>query len=414
MLPRDPVEAAIESAMYYRLTHADADVEHTGVMVALVPRAEDAARLALDGGEAAEDLHVTLFHFGDASAMPIEARRDLIDTVRMEASQFTPLLGAAFGAGVFNPTGPTPCLILNIGGEAIEQFHRALWWMLPESPDQHRPWAAHLTLKYLTEKDNVQVFPATEKMVPRMGELVFDRVRVAFAGAAIDIPFATESPEVLAAQRSADVYRATRTLLAARGAAPPAPMPRVVSFRVASAVKVDGDQMTFPVVAAVEGVRRPMGSLGPELVLASQLAAGLDSAQEMPVVFDHPALADGNPEVVSVDDERPFREGTGVRVGTVANARIEGDRMMVDATVSISALRSAGPGSSAIADALLAGQQTEVSVAYAARIVAANSTFGGVAYTGVHMDITFDHLALLPPGVPGACSLGDGCGAART
>lgn len=410
----DYVECARLAAMQYRLLHAAAG-EHTGILIALVPRADDAQRLALEGGEPVDDLHVTLFYYGDASAMPLDMRRNLLHTVAAEAARFGPLTGKAFGFGVFNPTGEKPALILNVGGAALDDFRRELDWQIWQArAEEHRPWAAHLTLGYLTPTSEPFAPTGLVALASRMGSVVFDRVRVAFAGEAIDVPF-TDLFSV-AAERSRAAYEASQAMVALRGAPPVRSARRLAVCKgKAVAPKIAGDQITMSVVAAVEGVRRPINSSGPELVLAHQLELALDGAFEMPVTYDHPQVTSvtGVREWVSVNDPRPFDANTGVPVGTVSGARIDDDRMVVDVTASLSALRGAGAGGVALADALVAGEQTEVSLGYYAVTVPASGIYDGEPYTGVHTEIEFDHCALLPLGTPGACSTADGCGTGR-
>lgn len=393
-------------AMASRLVAA---AEHSGIMVALVPTPEDAARLALETGEAADDLHVTLFYFGDASAMPLDQRRNLAYTVAAETARFGPLRAKLFGFGVFNPTGEKPALVLNVGGDAIADFRRELDWQLWVS-DQHRPWVAHLTLAYLTPTSDVLSLPGLGELAARMGSVTFDRVRVAFAGEAVDIPFS--DPFVRAAENARAVYDATRAIVAQRGALPA----RRYAVCKGKAVKpkVMGDTIELSVVAAVEGVRRPVNSEGPELVLASQLEASLEGAVGMPVAFDHPQVTTGGAtEWVSIADPRTFDAGTGVLVGASAAARIEETRMVVEVAASLAQMRTAGDAGVALAEALVAGETTEVSLGYYAVTVPAAGIYAGEPYTGVHTEIEFDHLALLPLGVPGACSVQNGCGTSR-
>lgn len=407
----DDVDCARLSAMQYRLLDAAAG-EHTGILIALVPSADDAQRLALQGGEDVADLHVTLFYYGEARAMPLDLRRSLIHTVAAETARFAPLMGQVFGFGVFNPTGESPALILNVGGSALDDFRRELNRDVGlASSEQYRPWAPHLTLAYLTPESEPFSPAGLMELAGRMGSVKFDRVRIAFAGDAIDIPF-TNPSDVAAAEVARSVYDASRAIVANRGAAL---APRLSACKGSIvAPKVDGDQIALSVVAAVEGVRRPVNSEGPELVLAYQLEAALEGAIGMPVTFDHPQVTTAaGTEHVSIKDKRAFDANTGVPVGTVADARVDGDRMVVDVTASISALRSAGDGGNALADALLRGEQTEVSLAYFAVTVPASGVYEGEPYVGVHTEIAFDHLALLPLGVPGACSLANGCGTSR-
>lgn len=405
----DLVQCARRAALTYRIAQGG-EQQHSGIMVALVPRAEDARRLALAGGEAVGDLHVTLFHYGDASAMPLDARRGLMHNVGAETARFAPLLGAAFGVGVFHPTGAEPALILNVGGEAIDAFRRELDWRLWTSPDQHRPWAAHLTLAY-GSAGVPPAIPDFAQLAARMGPVVFDRVRVAFAGEAVDLPF-TEPPGLAAAHAARAIYEAKRagaTITACRGAAPARPAFSVHAAAPA-AVEVDGDQLSFPVVAAVQGVRQPANSAGPELVLAAQLGRNIDGARAMPVVFQHPQVGG---EYVSTDHLGPFDAQTGVRIGIVRDARMDGERMLVDVVTWLSKLRQAGPEAERLGDAILAGETVEVSLGYFTQVVPVGGIYRGDPYVGVHTDIRYDHLALLPLGQRGACSAEAGCGAPR-
>ncbi len=395
-------------AMASRL-EAAADGEHSGIMIALVPRAEDAARLALDGGEVAEDLHVTLFHFGNASAMPLDARRNLTYTVAAEVARFGPLTGKTFGFGVFNPTSDKPALVLNVGGDAIATFRNGLDWQVWTS-DEHQPWAAHLTLAYLTPTSEPLSLPGLGELAARMGSITFDRVRVAFAGEAVDIPF---TDDVRAAENARAVYDAQQAIVASRGAVL-APVLTVCKGKVV-APKIAGDTIEMSVVAAVEGVRRPVNSAGPELVLAKQLEDAIEGAVGLPIVFDHPQVTkDGTTEWVSVGDLREFDANTGVLVGAASSAVVENGRMVLDVVASLARMREAGDGGKALAAALERGETTEVSLGYYAVVVPSSGIYDGAPYTGVHTEIEFDHLALLPLGVPGACSVKNGCGTGRT
>lgn len=73
--------------------------QHRGAMVALYPRADTADGLSVDGGEAADQLHVTLAHLGRASDIADPDR--LRNTVAQWAANTPPLEGHISGAGVF-------------------------------------------------------------------------------------------------------------------------------------------------------------------------------------------------------------------------------------------------------------------------------------------------------------------------
>ncbi len=65
---------------------AAADGSHTqGAMIALMPTVENAARLAIEGGEDAEQLHLTLRYLGKGADFDEAARAAIVDSVRMLA-----------------------------------------------------------------------------------------------------------------------------------------------------------------------------------------------------------------------------------------------------------------------------------------------------------------------------------------
>jgi len=416
-VPRTDVECAREARLIYSLVHAQADSEHTGVMIALVPRVEDAHRLALPGGEPLEELHVTLFYMGDASAMPLDTRGTLTMVVREIAALFTPLLGKTFGVGIFNPTGEKPCLILNVGGDAIAAFRQEIDWRVGSSSDQHRPWASHLTLRYFGEGES-PALPDEDAVAARMGPIVFDRVRIAFAGQAVDIPLV--EPAVVTAARSAraifEAERAGASITASRGVLPATrPTLNIIASRSAPAMaKVDGDVLTFPIVPFVQGVRRAANAPHPELYLTKEFARALDSAIRMPIVFQHPYRTDpdGSGRYVSIHDG-PFDQHTGVIVGMVTAAEFVGDRMVAQVAVWRSKFAQGGPEAIAVVQALETGLPVEVSIGHFANVVPHGGFYEGEAYFGVHTDVLYDHCALLPLGTPGACSWDAGCGAGR-
>lgn len=176
---------------------------HTGAMIALVPSAADAERLAVDGGEPAAELHTTLMYLGDGAAFDPAQRNQVIDAVRGIAAQTEDITADGFAVSVFNPANPDrdTCIVLGLSGP-LDSVHRQVGDAvagldLSGLPEQHEPWMPHLTLLYTDD-----VAQAAE-LVDRAGSVVFDRVRVAFAGEITDIPLlpATEAT-VAAAPRS--------------------------------------------------------------------------------------------------------------------------------------------------------------------------------------------------------------------
>jgi hypothetical protein len=167
---------------------------HAGAMVALIPTADDAERLAVDGGEPAEQLHVTLAYLGDAINLDPSDRQDIIDAVST-AVNGTPVIAAdGFYVAPFNPPGVTnpdgkqreTCIVLGLTGDDLDLIHTLVGDSLAGSgavlPSQHAPWHAHMTLLY--SDDLTQAVTLAD----RAGPVMFDRVRIALAGQNLDIP----------------------------------------------------------------------------------------------------------------------------------------------------------------------------------------------------------------------------------
>ncbi|MGY3199719.1 phage minor head protein [Streptomyces sp. TE5632] len=185
---------------------AAADGSHLmGGMIALMPTAEDAARLALDGGEAAEELHLTLYFLGDdGAAWTEEQRTELVDGVRAAVAEFEgPFTARAFGANHWNPGTDSPSWVWAVGDDrdrpdtapTLEHVRQLVTSALegthdrPELPVQHSPWVPHVCAQY---GDDPAVLP---DLVDRLGGITFDRVRLAFGGDHTDVPLGPQQEE---------------------------------------------------------------------------------------------------------------------------------------------------------------------------------------------------------------------------
>jgi 2'-5' RNA ligase len=188
--PNEPLTAAAEV--------------HTGAMVALRPSAEDAARLAVDGGEPADQLHTTLMYLGAAADIPEGAQSRIIEAIRGLAEGMPPLTVDGFAVSAFNPGDANdrdPCIVLGLSGDGLDDVHghvvEALLNLQSEPagftlPEQHAPWQPHITLIYTDDMSMV------EKLADRVGPVTFDAIRVAFAGEVTDIPLGPtpENPSI--------------------------------------------------------------------------------------------------------------------------------------------------------------------------------------------------------------------------
>ncbi|MFC8465993.1 phage minor head protein [Streptomyces sp. NPDC057250] len=190
-----------------------ASTEHTGAMIALVPRAEDAARLALTipDAEPAGELHLTLYYLGEGADWSDHERADLIAGLQEQAQQHGladgPVHGRAFGANHWN-ADRSPCWVWAVGDDhdrpadtpTLESARQAATYALeerhgPEIPSQYTPWQPHVAATYSDDPDLLA------DLNDRLGPVVFDRIRVAFAGEYTDIPLgpAQEAPAMATA-----------------------------------------------------------------------------------------------------------------------------------------------------------------------------------------------------------------------
>lgn len=179
---------------------AAADGSHTsGAMIALMPTAEDAERLAIEGGEDAEQLHLTLHYLGNGADFSEEARQSVIDAITDVLPHYVnaPVTAKAFGAAHWNGNSDEPCWVWSVGDapetpRMLGMLHGATSMALeeglhegidhPELPQPHTPYVPHICAAY---SDELDLIIALEE---RLGAVTFDRIRLAFAGDHTDIP----------------------------------------------------------------------------------------------------------------------------------------------------------------------------------------------------------------------------------
>jgi len=160
---------------------ADAEqAKSTGGMLALYPRADFAQILAVPGGEPPDDLHVTMFYFGeDVNNVPGEA--EIAHAASGIADQFSSITAKAFGHAAFNPNGAEPCAVYLIGNsQQLADLHCQLDEVVKPyiSHDQHVPWAPHITAGY----------GIPTNALGYDGDVVFDRIALQWAGQEYSFP----------------------------------------------------------------------------------------------------------------------------------------------------------------------------------------------------------------------------------
>ncbi|MER7488723.1 hypothetical protein ABTY20_23020 [Streptomyces sp. NPDC126497] len=177
---------------------AAADGSHTqGCMIALMPTAEDAARLAVPGGEPAEELHLTLYYLGDdAATYGGDVRMSIVDELTAYAAHLPPVTAKVFGAAHWNGDSDSPSWVWSVGDlsfgegreELLEEYRQTAADVLltadasPLVPEQHHPWVAHICAAY---SEDPSFLPDLEQ---RLGPVTFDRLRVSFGDEDHDVP----------------------------------------------------------------------------------------------------------------------------------------------------------------------------------------------------------------------------------
>jgi hypothetical protein len=168
----------------HRLSGADlvrlADAEQaraTGGLIALYPRAVDAQTLAIPGGEALEDLHLSLVDFGkDVRGFSDGELRRRLDA--LTAGPTHPIEAQVFGHAVLNPDhGPSGAAVVYLVGDSADlvSLRRQILQFserLSPPPTQYEPWLAHVTASY----------GLSDIFLTYTGPVIFDRIGLSWAG----------------------------------------------------------------------------------------------------------------------------------------------------------------------------------------------------------------------------------------
>lgn len=169
-------------------------------------------------------------------------------------------------------------------------------------------------------------------------------------------------------------------------------------YRVRHETFNGGNYLVVPVVMMVQGVHS--GSHGPVLHLAEELGKIPESWNGIPVTINHPSV-DGN--YVSANSPEILSSWA---VGTVFNARMDGDSLKAEAWIEEARIQSL---SADTLERINNGEVIEVSVGVFSDEEIADGDFNGESYIAVARNHRPNHLALLPDAT-GACSVSDGCG----
>lgn len=171
---------------------AAATEQHTGAMIALVPSLEDVYELQRavpsDVAEPLEQLHCTLLFLGEADDFDEDTKDAILGYAEELAERQPVVLANVFGFNVWNPDSPKTCVVAALGGDDLEDCLDSVIATLDEADieyaDQRAPWVPHMTLAYTSNPVSV----LTSELLEQTGPVVFDRLRVAFAGVTHDFP----------------------------------------------------------------------------------------------------------------------------------------------------------------------------------------------------------------------------------
>lgn len=164
------------------------------------------------------------------------------------------------------------------------------------------------------------------------------------------------------------------------------------------------DFLAVPVVALVEGVIWPINAPKPEMVPAATFSVAPASWNGRPVFCGHPVNADGQQVSGNTPDKLP------TSFGLVQNARVDGKRLLMEAWLDVKRCEELGGDALATLKRCRAGDDIEISVGAFTLTGSGAGSFGGRSFAETWLELYPDHLALLPPGDEGACSIAMGCG----
>ena len=165
----------------------------------------------------------------------------------------------------------------------------------------------------------------------------------------------------------------------------------------------------IPAVVLVEGVLWPANAPSPELALAEEFGRFPDGWNGRPVVYDHPrvdglAVSASSPSVLEVNS-----------FGQLFNTRLDGKKLKTEIWINNVRVNAMSEEAQAVIESLKTGDEmVEVSTGLFTMSENVAGMYQNQRYDAVWRNIVPDHLAILPKGVKGACSVADGCGAPRT
>lgn len=179
--------------------------------------------------------------------------------------------------------------------------------------------------------------------------------------------------------------------------------PQAASLRVESLR--EQEYAVTPAIILVEGTIQGALADTPELALASEFGKIPQAWNGRPVVVNHPQrnnnfVAAGQPDVWEQEV-----------IGWVFNTYVEDSKLKCELWTNKAWMEDSGY--TGVKDNVESATTMEVSTGLFADIEQTEGVWNGESYSGIWRNVVPDHLAILTDS-PGACSVADGCGTART
>lgn len=265
--------------------------DETGGMIALVPTDDHATRMAVTGGHAPADLHLTLAYLGDdVTGMDDTTRNQLANDVAAFAATSPPVDADAFAHAAFNPNGDKhdPCAVYVVNGVPTAHVdaarHAGTIALGDAMPEPHPNFIPHVTAGYGIDASTLDY----------TGPVTFDRIRLALGNNVTDYPLSgTQEDPMPETETMADHGIPVRfPVLAVEGLA-------TSDGRYIEPGALDHRPLPLPILAQTQ---TPVGGGGHD---GAHVIGRIDAMTRV-----------AGPSVVSKVTGKPFPDGTFVWTGT--------------------------------------------------------------------------------------------------
>lgn len=168
------------------------------------------------------------------------------------------------------------------------------------------------------------------------------------------------------------------------------------------------EHTVIPCICLTEGVLWPANAPSPELALAEEFGRFPEGWNGRPIMLNHPkvdgeAVAANSPGVL---DNNSF--------GQMFNTELIDKKLHTEIWINNARVEELGDEFQDAVDRLKSGDEiVEVSTGLFTMQEMSEGEFDGETFGSIWRNIVPDHLAILPEGIKGACSVEDGCGAPR-